>query len=78
MEICEDIRHTIEMKELYSKRTESIEWLFGTAKKPWISIYKTKRESVNGNERRSYLCLHEFREISRNEATKGDSKGFVN
>jgi hypothetical protein len=32
MEICEDIRHTLGMKELYSRRKETIERLFGTAK----------------------------------------------
>ena len=32
MEICEDIRHTRGMKELYSLRKETIERLFGTAK----------------------------------------------
>ena len=32
MEICEDIRHTLGMKELYSKRKETIERIFGTAK----------------------------------------------
>lgn len=32
MEICEDIRHTFGMKELYAKRKETIERLFGTAK----------------------------------------------
>ena len=32
METCEDIRHTIGMKELYSKRKETIERNFGTAK----------------------------------------------
>ena len=32
MEICEDIRHTRGMKELYSHRKETIERLFGTAK----------------------------------------------
>ena len=32
MEMCEDIRHTIGMKELYSQRKETIERLFGTAK----------------------------------------------
>ena len=32
MEICEDIRHTIGMKELYAQRKETIERLFGTAK----------------------------------------------
>ena len=32
MEICEDIRHTLGMKELYAQRKETIERLFGTAK----------------------------------------------
>ena len=32
MEICEDIRHTLGMRELYQKRKETIERLFGTAK----------------------------------------------
>ena len=32
MEICEDIRHTIGMKELYDQRKETIERIFGTAK----------------------------------------------
>ena len=32
MEVCEDIRHTLGMKELYKKRKETIERLFGTAK----------------------------------------------
>ena len=32
MERCEEIRYTIGMKELYSKRKETIERLFGTAK----------------------------------------------
>ena len=32
IEICEDIRHTVGSKELYDKRKETIERLFGTAK----------------------------------------------
>lgn len=32
MEICEDIRHTQGMKELYGRRKETIERIFGTAK----------------------------------------------
>ena len=32
METCEDIRHTLGMKELYSQRKQTIERLFGTAK----------------------------------------------
>lgn len=32
MEMCEDIRHTLGMKELYSLRKETIERIFGSAK----------------------------------------------
>ena len=32
MEICEDIRHTTGMRELYGRRKETIERNFGTAK----------------------------------------------
>ena len=32
MEICEDIRQTLGMKDLYAQRKETIERLFGTAK----------------------------------------------
>ena len=32
MERCEDIRHTLGMKELYEQRKETIERIFGTAK----------------------------------------------
>ena len=32
METCEDIRQTLGMKDLYAKRKETIERLFGTAK----------------------------------------------
>jgi len=32
IEKCEDIRHTIGMKEVYAQRKETVERLFGTAK----------------------------------------------
>ena len=32
MEMCEEIRHTLGMKDLYSLRKETIERIFGTAK----------------------------------------------
>ena len=32
MELCEDIRHDLDMKELYKLRKETIERLFGSAK----------------------------------------------
>ena len=32
MEMCEDIRHTLGMKELYALRKETIERIFGSAK----------------------------------------------
>ena len=45
MEKCEDIRHTIGMKEVYAQRKETVERLFGTAKeKPRIPLYTDDRE----------------------------------
>lgn len=39
METCEDIRHTLGMKDLYKKRKETIERLFGTAKENHVFRY---------------------------------------
>ena len=38
MEKCEDIRHTIGMKEVYAQRKETVERLFGTAKENQMCI----------------------------------------
>lgn len=47
IEICEDIRHTTGMKELYARRKETIERCFGTAKEHHGMRYTQQR----GNEK---------------------------
>jgi len=68
MEICEDIRHTRGMKELYSLRKETIERLFGTAKEAHGFRYtnmigKARMQMKAG----LYLCMPEFKETGKNE-----------
>ena len=60
MEECEDIRHTLGMKELYKKRKETIERLFGTAKEHhgfrYTQMYgKARMEMKVGL---TYACLN--------------------
>lgn len=43
MEICEDIRHTKEMKDIYDMRKETIERIFGTAKEHHGMRYAVSR-----------------------------------
>ena len=48
MEMCEDIRYTEGMKELFSHRKETIERIFGTAKENhgfWNQIEKYPYET---------------------------------
>lgn len=60
LEICEDIRYTIGMKELYNLRKETIERLFGTAKENHCFRYtqmigKARMEMKVGL---TYACLN--------------------
>ena len=60
MELCEDIRHTIGMNELYKLRKETIERLFGTAKENhgfrYTQMYgKARMEMKVGL---TYACLN--------------------
>ena len=60
MEECEDIRHTLGMKELYKQRKETIERLFGTAKEHhgfrYTQMYgKARMEMKVGL---TYACLN--------------------
>ena len=59
LEKCEDIRHTLGMKELYSLRKETIERVFASAKENHGFRYTDVWKSPNGNESRAYICLHE-------------------
>ena len=60
MEECEDIRHTLGMKELYKQRKETIERLFGTVKEHhgfrYTQMYgKARMEMKVGL---TYACLN--------------------
>ena len=72
METCEDIRHTRGNKEIYEKRKETIERIFGTAKEMHglrytSEIYKHGRESPDGDEGRAYLFMHEPQKVGKDE-----------
>ena len=66
METCEDIRQTIGMKDLYSHRKETIERIFGTAKRKTMDsdIHKCT-ESADENEGRAHLCVYEFKKACK-------------
>lgn len=60
MEMCEDIRHTIGMKDLYAQRKETIERIFGSAKENhgfrYTQMYgKTRMEMKVGL---TYACMN--------------------
>ena len=81
MEKCEDIRHTIGMKEVYAQRKETIERLFGTAKrKPRITLYTDDRKSPDGNESRAYVSCMNLKKLAKMIAKgrkKGDQEVFI-
>lgn len=60
METCEDIRHTLGMKELYKKRQETIERIFGTAKEyhglRYTHMYGKARMSMKVSL--TYACMN--------------------
>ncbi len=72
MEKCEDIRHTLGMKELYKLRKETIERLFGTAKENhnfrYTQMYgKARMEMKVGL---TYACLN-LKKLARMLQRKG-------
>lgn len=60
MEICENIRHTLGMKEIYDKRKETIERLFGTAKEHHAMRYTQQigREKMQMKIGLTFACLN--------------------
>jgi len=60
MEKCEDIRHTIGMKELYNRRKETIERLFGTAKEAHGFRYTNMNGKVRMNMKvgLTFACMN--------------------
>lgn len=60
IEACEDIRHTVGMKELYGKRKETIERNFGTAKEHMGMRYTqmTGKEKMSMKIGLTFACLN--------------------
>jgi len=60
METCEDIRHTIGMKEVYDMRKETIERLFGTAKENHGLRYTQQKgkEKMSMKVGLTFACLN--------------------
>ena len=68
LELCEEIRHQKGSKELYQKRKETVERLFGTAKE-YHNLHYTREVGKVQNEGKSwtYFGMHEYQKISKNE-----------
>ena len=60
LDICEDIRHRLGMKDLYKKRKETIERLFGTAKEYHNFRYTRERgkSKMKDKVRLTLVCLN--------------------
>lgn len=72
MELCEDIRHTVGMKELYDLRKETIERIFGTAKENHGFRYtqmigKARMEMKVGL---TFACMN-LKKLAKMKARKG-------
>ena len=72
MEICEDIRQTLGMKELYAKRKETIERLFGSAKENhgfrYTQMYgKTRMEMKVGF---TFACMN-LKKLAKIKSKRG-------
>ena len=72
MEKCEDIRHTIGMKEVYAQRKETVERLFGTAKENHGLRYtqmigKARMEMKVGL---TFACMN-LKKLAKNDSQEG-------
>ena len=78
MERCEDIRHTLGMKDLYSRRKETIERIFATAKENHGFRYtqmfgKARMEMKVGL---TYACMN-LKKLARMKQKRGLLKKTV-
>ena len=60
LDACEDIRHTLGMKDIYSKRKETIERVFGTAKEHHAMRYtrQTGKAKMSMKVGLTFACLN--------------------
>ncbi len=67
MEICEDIHQTLGMKDLYAKRKETIERLFGSAKEKhgfrYTGMYGKARMEMKVGLTFAYMNLKKLAKI---------------
>lgn len=77
LERCEDIRHTLGMKELYSKRKETIERIFGTAKENhglrYTQMYGKARMSMKVGL--TFACMN-LKKLARIRFRNGGNKPY--
>ncbi len=72
MEACEDIRHTVGMKDLYAKRKETIERIFGSAKENhgfrYTQMYGKARMEMKAGL--TFACMN-LKKLARIMAKRG-------
>jgi len=78
MEICEDIRHTTGMSELYKHRKETIERIFGTAKEAhgfrYTQMYgKSRMEMKVGM---TFACIN-LKKLAKMKFKKGNNRDLI-
>lgn len=76
LESCDDIRHTLGMKDLYKKRKETIERIFGTAKEyhgfRYTHMYGKARMSMKASL--TYACMN-LKKLAKMLRMKGNPHG---
>ena len=82
MDIVEDLRHTDEGKELYSKRKETIERVFGTAKEHHAMRYTQQvgKEKMAMKVGLTFACMNmkKLANILSKRPKKGPDGGLFN
>lgn len=65
MEMCEDIRHSTGMNELYALRINHREIVWNSKRESWLPVYADDREGPDGDESRADVCVHESEEAGK-------------
>lgn len=82
MEICENIRQTLEMKDLCAQRKETIERFFGTAKEnhgfKYTQMYGKAWMGMKIGLTFACMNLKKFKKISKNQVKMGLQKKTQN
>ena len=47
--------------------------LWNRKRESWFPVYTDVRKSPDGNEGRAYICVHEFKKVSKNQGKMGAS-----